>query len=492
VTGTTTAQDGGGLAVARKVFGRSVVPAVLATVFWATGRDVAALLFAVVAVVLAHLGVLRPTWMVWLDERMNAIGRAASTVVLAVGHILIVAPVWAVGRAARFDQLSQGGPQGWTPAASRRSKGPRTWARRSFGPQARPPAKRRAHALAFLAIPLVSTLIGTIVTGGFDQHPSAPVTVAAPAGTHSTLQQVLFKETDESGLRYDALAGVRMGEKRGRYVNVHDRVRRSWEPAGQPDLTVWFFGGSTVFGLGQRDDHTIPSEFARAAAATGLKIRVVNYGVLSYVNWQEMLLFEFLLSGGARPDYAVFYDGCNETNLALDRTINGEPHPGEPRYLTTKEVELDIGKRTPHTPRPEPLQLAPKTGELRTAIARGADQYGRGTKLISGLAGSYDVPVRFVWQPTIATKRLTAPERARFTQLRARDWGSRSAATIRSLDLGILARSGAHVLDMSAALDDYHGTPFFDECHTTERAAATIAQEMFHDLRPALVPRRPR
>lgn len=44
-----------------------------------------------------------------------------------------------------------------------------------------------------------------------------------------------------------------------RYTHVEDLERRSTRgPDGAP--TVWFFGGSTMFGIGQRDDHTIESD----------------------------------------------------------------------------------------------------------------------------------------------------------------------------------------------------------------------------------------
>jgi hypothetical protein len=56
-------------------------------------------------------------------------------------------------------------------------------------------------------------------------------------------------------------------------MDVRDGIRRSWAADDCADGTddcrrvrVWWYGGSAAFGFGQRDEHTVASEFARAAA----------------------------------------------------------------------------------------------------------------------------------------------------------------------------------------------------------------------------------
>ena len=100
-------------------------------------------------------------------------------------------------------------------------------------------------------------------------------------------------------------------------------------------------GGSTMFGSFQRDGHTIPSEFARLAEADGIPVRVVNYGQLAYVNWQEVLLLQQLASGSSRPDLAVFYDGYNDL---LSQFALG--HHREPTTLDAKEIEKRLALGT--------------------------------------------------------------------------------------------------------------------------------------------------
>ena len=85
-----------------------------------------------------------------------------------------------------------------------------------------------------------------------------------------------------------------------------------------------------MFGLYQRDEHTIPSEFARLAQARRHPVRVVNYGRLAYVNWQESQLLEQLVGGSQAPDLAVFYDGFNEVvgQFQLGLPHRADPHRG--------------------------------------------------------------------------------------------------------------------------------------------------------------------
>ena len=53
--------------------------------------------------------------------------------------------------------------------------------------------------------------------------------------------------------------------RRQTYTNIVDGVRTSYQSqAPGKKVSVWFFGASALFGDGQRDDHTIPSEFAAA------------------------------------------------------------------------------------------------------------------------------------------------------------------------------------------------------------------------------------
>jgi len=110
----------------------------------------------------------------------------------------------------------------------------------------------------------------------------------------------------------------------GEYVNVHEAGFRGvgtpavWPPT--PDqLTVFCFGGSTLFGYGLPDHQTIPAALQRQLNSRLKRpAQVYNFGVGWHYSTQERIRFQQLLTAGFRPDVVVFLDGINDTSLAAD------------------------------------------------------------------------------------------------------------------------------------------------------------------------------
>lgn len=116
----------------------------------------------------------------------------------------------------------------------------------------------------------------------------------------------------------------------GKYVNAQDFIRKSIPEfsltAKDSALTIYFFGGSTMYGVGVTNNETIPSCFAEICKAKGLakNIRVVNYGVPSYFSYQELILFLQMLQKDKGSKIAVFFDGLNDF-LAINETRYRHP-----------------------------------------------------------------------------------------------------------------------------------------------------------------------
>lgn len=127
-----------------------------------------------------------------------------------------------------------------------------------------------------------------------DLPPAEDPRVDLPALADAPWADRYFAELETLDFTYVPYIGPRERPVQGRYVSSADGVRGSYEPAGlaadAPE--VWFFGGSTLWGEGQRDAHTIPSEIGRLAEAAGNPIRVRNFGVRGYTALQELLVFE--------------------------------------------------------------------------------------------------------------------------------------------------------------------------------------------------------
>src|SRR5215831_4053432 len=110
----------------------------------------------------------------------------------------------------------------------------------------------------------------------------------------------------------------------GKYINNDAGPRGVWRRTLNPSncdprdaLSVWIFGGSTMYGYGVPDWATIPSYLSRELNAGAQNCVVVsNFGVEGYVIDQELILLEEQLKAGAHPDIVVFYDGINDSSLA--------------------------------------------------------------------------------------------------------------------------------------------------------------------------------
>ena len=115
-------------------------------------------------------------------------------------------------------------------------------------------------------------------------------------------------------LRWHPFVYWRAGPFQGKYVQIDEHgLRRTTSQADRATaLKVFLFGGSTMFGAGSRDEHTIASELASQLSATGQDVNVVNYGQNGYVSAQECLTLELACQAGQIPDVVIFYDGVND------------------------------------------------------------------------------------------------------------------------------------------------------------------------------------
>jgi len=231
------------------------------------------------------------------------------------------------------------------------------------------------------------------------------------------------------------------------YTHVNDLARRSWTPP-HPTVTVWFFGGSALFGIGQRDEHTIPSEVARLAHADGVEVRAVNYGLSAYVRWQEEGLYRRLVKTHRPPDLVVFYDGINDYTLAC------------------RAVEKGL--------RPEGRTLVSLTNPVANCPPGAVDVAAGQLE-----APRLNVPVAVFYQPDAFTQDPTPPKLATKLVMPAEATERR-----RSLEKAIPAEAG--IVDLTAVFDGAREPLFFDYAHTNEAGARIVAEAMWAKLKPLL------
>lgn len=153
---------------------------------------------------------------------------------------------------------------------------------------------------------------------------------AANSGVYANpdLAEEYFKEfTDAKARVWASYTQSQQTDYAGKFINVHEGIRRTWNSEAIKDhkrtrLKIFFFGGSTLWGLGSRDDFTIPSLVAKMLAENGISAEVTNYAVIGDVTTQSLIRFVLELRKRNVPDLVVFYGGSVE---AFSACYEGEP-----------------------------------------------------------------------------------------------------------------------------------------------------------------------
>lgn len=271
---------------------------------------------------------------------------------------------------------------------------------------------------------------------------------------------------------------------RGEGLSVRQGIRPTWQPPPCPCPTVrlWMYGGSTTYGLNQRDDHTIASELARIAHRDGLRLEIANHGVLGYTHWLEAERFGHDLTLEAPPDVVVFYDGVNDswaTNIVNNRRSGDLAVPIDPTNIDVWSYAEDQRSAPPPAPpgatligwdRGEVLGLA-ELAELTLA------RYDRSRRISARLAEQHGVEAIYAWQPSRYSRDLVPAEphadASQETYNRLRDQLQRAALP-------------ADVVDLVDAFDGNVDPIFTDDVHHNEAGARIVAEALYSEIEPDL------
>jgi hypothetical protein len=314
----------------------------------------------------------------------------------------------------------------------------------------------------------------------------------------------------------------------GRYVNVDSQGRRvTPQPASPavPAARVFFFGGSTMWGSFQRDDHTIPAEAARRlqqVAGTGARIEVRNFGETGWVMTQEMLELMLQLRSGARPDVVVFYDGINDAFSALqygvagipqneekraaefemgrklDRTLYGHGLASDARAVGTLELasleHLEIVQRLQAMAHPSSIKTVSVDSAARALTA----VYAENVRLVEALAKAYGFTPVYVWQPNLhATTKQVTPYEARLLQALDADPFQHHLRELHRLvphmlDSAMAALAPGRFIDDVTLFKGDTLAVFVDQVgHNTEQSVPAIVDSFWPALRAAISATKP-
>lgn len=118
---------------------------------------------------------------------------------------------------------------------------------------------------------------------------------------------------------YEPWMMFRVSDYHSERVNVSGFERKSApdlyvNPSSKDTLTIYFFGGSTMFGPNLADAETIPSQFVKLIQKNNpvKSVRVRNLGIPHYYSKQDLILLTSKLFSGDKPDMVVFLTGMDD------------------------------------------------------------------------------------------------------------------------------------------------------------------------------------
>lgn len=448
----------------------------------------------------------------------HAVGVALSAVLMGFVAVVVVVPAGLALRLLRRDPLAfDGVRRGWHV----RPPSLRPMPERPFAQDRPDPVGGRAtvwRGLQVVTTTVVLLLVLDLVAGmAWDRTLGSPDDGAAPGPRERVVDssyradlpamadapwaEQYFFELDTLRYRFEPYITNRAYPFDGEHINTTEDTRRSYVPADLPDdaPVVWFFGGSTTFGEGQRDEHTIPSEVARLADAAGTPVRVVNFGQRGWVIWQELLQLERQLAERDAPDLVVFYDGANELNTLAEQGGDQPTVYNADDYRVTIEggvIDASSGEATGESLRRQVwdwwserslvAEVARQVGFLgepaaadeqaqgdggvdlddesfpeakQDAVPAAVDVYVRGREVVLDLAADHDVEPFFFWQ---------AEEESAYED----------SAMRRAVQL-----VGEPTIDLSLTFADLEPEEvFIDGSHTNELGARLVAEAMWAHL----------
>ncbi|MBL7872736.1 MAG: hypothetical protein JNM78_14055 [Cyclobacteriaceae bacterium] len=155
-----------------------------------------------------------------------------------------------------------------------------------------------------------------------------------------TYAKEIFNDYHRVAHRYKPFAEWQMLPYEGKTVHVNKEGLRFHNPTtnASPSPVIRFFGGSTLWGEGSDDNHTIPALFHQQID-TGT---VINQGQLAYNSRQNLEALISSYAKGERTDLVIFYDGVNDAAFLCPLEI--QELPGH-RLIPMFQTKIYGGKK---------------------------------------------------------------------------------------------------------------------------------------------------
>jgi lysophospholipase L1-like esterase len=294
----------------------------------------------------------------------------------------------------------------------------------------------------------------------------------------------------------------------GKHINIENGVRRTLysEEAAAGVRTIFFLGGSTMWGDGVPDRFTIPSLVAKKLNEQATEHEawtVRNFGERAYCIHQELIRLMRLLEGKDVPDVVIFLDGINEAGAAYQNDRAGDHYDVKAirRQLSMGfERRIALGRllrssstyrmwsawwRSGRKRRGEEL-----SHERMEILAKEVcDSYLASVGHARLIAQGYGFETLFLWQPFLdETLKATSGEEREIVE---RPWrygltkGNLVFAAMVYEEMRRRIRNGVAqgIVDVSGVFRDHPETLFVDPYHVGPEGNDIMAERIVEELR---------
>lgn len=296
----------------------------------------------------------------------------------------------------------------------------------------------------------------------------------------------VFTDYNRVQHQYEPFVGWKTLPYKGKTLNINEKGERIHVSGSEmkKEKVVHFFGGSTMWGEGSDDQHTIPALFNEANA----QYEVHNHGQLAYNSRQELDALISMYSKGERADVVIFYDGVNDAAFLCPNDIKQLPaHRLVPMYREklyvgkSQEVKGLLGKvfyenilkavhKVTYKPTPEnsPYDCASNPDKAEEIAEMLMKNWEMANEIVTNRNGKFIAvlqPAAFIGKPK--TNHLELDE----------ELGKNFKEIYKRIQQKIRERNHDWIVDLSNSFDGDEYI-FIDFCHVSPNGNEIIAREI--------------
>jgi len=299
-----------------------------------------------------------------------------------------------------------------------------------------------------------------------------------------------WKEHEKSwNMRFEPYVHWKREPFEGTYLNVDENGHRVTVKPVLSDSAkkVFVFGGSTVWGTGVMDIHTIPSILQEEL---GPDFDVYNYGEMGWVAAQEFNMLLSLLSKGEIPDIVIFYDGGNDSFAS----VYSPAIPRDPQNVRNHEEALKTSylyRMIQGSTLRKTLRRLTRNVNWDEVVRDSIDVnsmelinlYNHHIKQVQAIAEAYDFEVYFFWQPILLSQSRQMEEyELEFINKTSEVRLDAEALIYEKAKEAFSSREEEGVFFIGDIFNEVEGPIYMDWIHVGEKGNRIIADEFIHRI----------